>query len=652
MKKKFRKLFVAGMIAIGFTTVQSCNYLDMDEYFNDFMPLDSVFARQEFVERYLYGAAALLPGEGNLYGSSFGPFMTATDETLLSWKKDEYAGVFLYADEVNQFSNYYNFYKRYYQGIRKCNILLNRMDEAKDLDPLQKRDLLGLTYFMRGYFYFHLLQLYGPVAILPNDPLDVDESIENLSFGRNTYDEVVEYIAADMEQAANFLEDKRASTFFDKPTKYAALSVLSRVRLYQASPWYNGNKYYADWTNENGEHFIAQQYDESKWGLSAIASKRIIESGSFSLHVVPADQYTPEPVSPAISTANFPLGVGGIDPYRSYADLFNGETLAIRNPEVIYGMTLNNNALSIAFPLHMGGWNGLGVTQALVSGYKMNDGNDYLSQADYFEPIGSDSVFSTYTLKGTAAKMYRSMEPRFYATIGFTEAFWPATSLTNPSQNPEGRTNQTITYYSNGNTSPQSSNPEDYNLTGYTMKKYIHPEDNLWSGGTVKPKTFPVFRYAEILLNYVEAINELNSSFTVEDELSGIAITVSRNTEEIVQYFNMVRFRAGLPGITSSDAADREKMRELIKRERQVEFAHEGRRYHDVRRWGIAHETDNRPVQGLDVTKRNNERNLYYRTTTIEHKYAKRFFSHKMYFYPLPNEAIMKNPKLTQNPGW
>lgn len=652
MKKIVRKILIGFFSVVALISNISCSYLDMDEYFNDFIPLDSVFARQEYVERYMYGTAGLLPGEGNLYAASFGPYMTATDEALLSWKKAEYAGTFLYTDEVNSFSNYYNVYRPYYQGIRKCNTLLKRMDEAKDLDPLEKRDLLGLTYFMRGYFYFHLLQLYGPVSILPDAPLEVDETIENLSFPRSSYDEVVEYICTDMQQAYNFLEERRPSASFDKPTKNVAQAVISRVRLYQASPWLNGNKYYADWLKPDGTPYISQQYDEQKWALSAIASKKIIQSGNYDLHTVPADQNTHIPTHSSVSLLAFPEGVGGIDPLKSYAELFNGETLAIRNPEIIYGMPLSNNALSIAFPLHMGGWNGLGVTQALIDGYKMNDGSDYQLKEDYFEPIGTDSVFSSYTLKGTTAKMYRGREPRFYASIGFTEAFWPATSLTNASQNPEARTNQTITYYANGNTAPQSANPEDYNLTGYTMKKYIHPEDNMWSGGTVKPKTFPVFRYAEILLNYVEALNELSSSYTDEDAASGISITVNRDDNEIMKYFNMIRFRAGLPGITSADASDKGKMRELIKRERLVEFAHEGRRYHDVRRWGIAHETENRPVQGVDVTKRNTERNLYYRTTSVQHKYAQRIFTHKMYFYPLPNEAITKNPKLVQNPGW
>lgn len=50
----------------------------------------------------------------------------------------------------------------------------------------------------------------------------------------------------------------------------------------------------------------------------------------------------------------------------------------------------------------------------------------------------------------------------------------------------------------------------------------------------------------------------------------------------------MIRYRAGLPGITLADASDQVKMRQLIIRERMIEFACEGRRYHDLRRWGLA----------------------------------------------------------------
>ena len=67
--------------------------------------------------------------------------------------------------------------------------------------------------------------------------------------------------------------------------------------------------------------------------------------------------------------------------------------------------------------------------------------------------------------------------------------------------------------------------------------------------GTVKAKYFPVFRYAETLLNYVEAINELKEPYTMEMP-NGSQVTVEHNTADIVKYFNLIRHRAGLPGIT------------------------------------------------------------------------------------------------------
>lgn len=630
----------------------SCNYLSVDKYFNDLTPLDSIFSRQEYLERYLWGAAGLLPSLGDLYANAHGPYMTAVDEIQLSWQKGEFGGTFLYADKITPFSNFYNVWSNYYKGIRKCNNIMTRIDECQDLKPIDRREILGLSHFLRGSFYFHLVELYGPAVIVPDKPLAVDADLDALSYERNTYDECIEYICKDLEMAYSLLEAKRPTTNFDRPTKYAAAALMSRIRLTQASPWYNGNSFYSNWKTSDGKNFIAQETDKEKWGKAAAVSKRIIDSGVFSLHTVPADTDTPKFEN--ASQDMFPNGVGGIDPYHSYADMFNGEALSVKNPEIIYPANLSGNVTRIAFPLDIGGWNGLGVTQKLVDAYYMEDGTDYAHTNDYYERIGSDKIFSGYTLKGSAAKMYDKREMRFYASIGFCECFWPATSLTAPNQNPEGRTNQTITYYVNGNAAKQAANPEDYNLTGYTMKKYIHPEDNFWSQGVVKPKTFPAYRYAEVLLNYVEALNELQGepAYNETVDSDGTTYTVSYDPEIIKKYFNMIRFRAGLPGITTAEASNKEGMQKLIKRERMIEFAHEGRRYHDLRRWGIASIEENMPVQGMDVTKKNEEREAFYTVTNIMHKYALRNFTNKMYFYPIPRSVMNKNTKLVQNPGW
>lgn len=656
MKTKIKKGLYILCTALGMSSMfSSCNYINVEDYFNDLTPLDSIFSRQNYLERYVWGTAALLPAQGNLFSSSYGPYNLAIDEFLLSWQKDEYAGTYLYAGKVSQNVPYYNLWAPCYKGIRKCNTIFTRIDECQDLKPLARRDILGITHFMRASFYFYLLEMYGPVVIMPEEPLEVDQPSEALSFERSTYDECVEYICKDLEQAYELLDPSRPSSEYQKPTKYAAAALMSRVRLYQASKWFNGNPFYADWKKSDGSPMIAQENDPVKWAKSAAASKRIIDSGNFMLHTVPNDDNTPNYLADNVPMEPFPDGAGGIDPFHSYADMFNGEALAEKNPELIQSIGLADNAVRIAFPLKMGGWNGLGVTQKLVDAYYMNDGSDYdfENDNDYYEPIGESRVLATYyELPTSVAKMYLDREARFYASIGFCECLWPGTSLSGTEE--ANRTNIAAGYYVDGNCAKESANPEDYNLTGYTFKKYIHWEDNCYGqqNARVKPKQFPIFRYAEILMNYVEALNELQGQPAYEETADGKTYIIQWDPQEIMKYFNMIRYRAGLKGITLSEASDQETMRQLIIRERMIEFAGEGRRYHDLRRWGLAFEEENKPVEGCDVTKRSSERDQFYAPTRIMHKYAIRNFDMKMYLYPIPRDVLDKNPKLVQNPGW
>ena len=139
-----------------------------------------------------------------------------------------------------------------------------------------------------------------------------------------------------------------------------------------------------------------------------------------------------------------------------------------------------------------------------------------------------------------------------------------------------------------------SGDANNYPVTGYVMKKYVH-NDDAWSGtdATVLPKSFPIIRYAEILLSYVEALNNLTGSHTVtfSDESTG---TYTRDMNEMAKYFNMVRYRAGLPGLTTDELSSADKMFDIIVRERMIEFLHENRRFYDVRRWGIYLDTEKR----------------------------------------------------------
>jgi len=93
-------------------------------------------------------------------------------------------------------------------------------------------------------------------------------------------------------------------------------------------------------------------------------------------------------------------------------------------------------------------------------------------------------------------------------------------------------------------------------------------------------------------------------------------------------------------------------MRDLIKKERRIEFVCEGHRYHDLRRWGDAYAAYNRPVLGMNIKARRAERQAFYTITTLTDDKARRYFDYKNYFYPIPKTALDKNDKLVQNPGW
>jgi hypothetical protein len=302
----------------------------------------------------------------------------------------------------------------------------------------------------------------------------------------------------------------------------------------------------------------------------------------------------------------------------------------------------------------MSGGNGLNLTQDLVDAYKMKDGMDinnssaaypYPDASIAYQPIGVVKNISDVQLVANTPKMYADREARFYATIGFNHSFWKGTSYTGTNANSK---NVEITYYSNGTAAPNNNFPNDYNRTGYTCIKYNHYADNMLQTGSILPKVFPIFRYAEILLNYAEALNELNSPY--HDTATGI--TVNRNVAEITAVFNMVRFRAGLPGLSSTELASQASIREAIKRERLVEFACEGRRYHDLRRWLDAPAAYSKPVTAMNVAATSGNRQQFFTRITLNDPLTLRNWSFKMYFWPIPKNSLDKNAKLVQNPSW
>lgn len=654
-----KHLIIVAFIAL-YCSMSSCNYLNVDDYFMDTLGYDSIFQNKLNLQQYLWGTAAFFYDEGAIWGSTYTPGVVGSDEAFTMWDHDEYPGTQFVLGNINPDNLMsMNVWPQMYKIIRKTNLIFQRIDECKDLTTLEEREILGYAHFMRAYAYYHILMNFGPVVLIGDETLETNEKPEYYNRERATYDESVDYICDELELAAKYIPLTVSMGQFGRPTRGAAYGLIARLRLQQASPLFNGGAaaktHFASWKRTvDGVDYVSQQYDEKKWAVAAAAAKRVIDMGVYELYTVKRDSTT-IPLPKNVPSGDFPNGAGNIDPFKSYSDMFTGEALSQKNTEFVWGRISSNvrNYTRHAFPIdNLGGWNGMAIPQKIVDAYYMVDGRDINDSSEEYpySEIGFSSEkqsFSGYQLNNGVYNMYMNREMRFYASIGFSECFWPCLSTSE-----SGRRNQTITYFKGGNSGKDRTNSDirNYPITGYVIKKFIH-KDDAWAGNDAETleKPFPIIRYAEILLSYVEALNNLTGGHTITDA-EGNSQTFTRDVNEMAKYFNMIRYRAGLPGLTSAELSSPDQMFDLIVRERMIEFLHENRRFYDVRRWGIYEEVDKEPIVGMDTESR---KDGYYERTVVNHPIARnRKVERKMIWLPISRQEIRKVPKMDQNPGW
>ncbi|MEA5427610.1 RagB/SusD family nutrient uptake outer membrane protein [Arcicella lustrica] len=280
---------------------------------------------------------------------------------------------------------------------------------------------------------------------------------------------------------------------------------------------------------------------------------------------------------------------------------------AENNSEIIFERLYTQGARHVCLeisnaPNSYGGWGGNVPLQNMVDAYEMNNGKPIT------EPTSGYNSQDPYT----------NRDPRFYMTILYNNASY--------------RTNTVQSYLPGGKDSKDGPSNWNTSKTGYYLKKFMNdnlPIDNPWDIAGTQPWIY--FRYAEILLNYAEAQNEaVGPDQSVYDAVNAIRKRPS---------VNMPALQTGLT---------QAQMRDVIRRERQVELAFEEHRYYDVRRWKIANVTENVPAYGIEVVRNGN-------TLTYNKKEALtgRRFEEKHYFLPIPRAEIQaSNGKLTQTSGY
>ena len=479
-------------------------------------------------------------------------------------------------------ANYTKLYKRIYY----TNLLLKNA-ESFDV-PADIIVPVAEAKFFRAYSHFELVQLYGDAIIL-TEPLDLDS--EKLYGKRNDRGEVIDQVIKDLKDAVGGLPE--TSSEAGRLNKYIAYAMLSRVALYEGT-W---QKFHT-----NGKDATSNTSRSTELlTIAKDAANEVIKGGKYQLFY------------------NEKLG------NESYRYMFTLEDGAQCNPA---NLSKSDNTEYIFVKRHRNGdktaWNlthgmvanACYVTRKLANMYLCSDGL----------PIGKSSKFQQYA--------------------GVTDEF----------QNRDNRMGNNMLYHGQqywNNDGKWRTTWTDADLTssltanvrsgsGYQNRKWgteRQVEDYYES------YDFPVIRYAEVLLNYAEAVYELNGTIT---------------DSELDYSLNKVRLRVNpsMPKLSSTlVSANNLSMREEIRRERTVELVLEGFRIDDLKRWATAPDEMPQDMLGVQVT------DTWFETNWTDHKrslssdgclilYSDRTWNDKLYLYPLPSDQLQLNPQLEQNPGW
>lgn len=409
-----------------------------------------------------------------------------------------------------------------YEHIRDVNFLINNIANCKEKGNPLYNQYVGEAYYFRAWYYYSLLINYGPVTWV-NKPLDPSEEMQ---LPRDSRTVVADSILADLDKAIFYLSEKNNSASM-RVHKDVARALKSEVALFEAT-W---EKYHKAKNDKFYDPTVTDEKIKNYLNQAAAAAKEVMDRNKWSIY----------------STGK---------PKEDYRVMFQTADLS-SNPEVLWfkkydGDQIGNNVTRY---LNKGG-GACGVTASLVDDYLTIDGRPFLGT----EKTDAQKVFGN-ELSPTVR------DPRLSQTV-CTPGVWL-------------RPDDTVCY-----TVPPLNGGSYYqNTTGFSLLKHVQIDYTGSLDAEYKGSTPAIqFRYADVLLNYAEALAELDGA---------------ANAGKIIAALQPLRDRVGMPAVDfdreyNTDAEypfrNLDKYIQAVRRERRVEKACEGRRLEDILRWAAAEE--------------------------------------------------------------
>lgn len=636
-KKIIRNIILSALFITG--GLNSCNYLDVVP--DGVSKLENAFTMRNQAEKFLYTCYSYMPTEGQL---SLDPGLLGGDEL---WNLETAnAPVFNFAafniarGFQSPSSTLVDYWGQLYIALRDCNIFLENIHNVADLQAWERDQWIAEVKFLKAYYHFYLVKMYGPVPIIRQN-LPIDAGIEEVKVSRNTVDECFDYMVELLDEAIPVLPPVVANPTVElgRITKAIAVSLKAKILVTAASPLFNGNTDQAGLVNKDGRQLFNQVNDVTKWEKALAACEDAVQVCENELGM----KLYRYPGNPQFNLSD--VTMQELTLRNAFAERWNSEIIWANTQSV------NHQTQQFAVPRFDPRYpdapylkNVIGAPIKVAEQFYSKNGLpiaedktwDYNGRYD-IQTVGTS--YRRYMREGTQTiKMHFDREPRFYAYLGFDTGLWYGEGVLNDA-NP---TNLYAVAARKGQVH-QKRGSDDGPITGYFIKKYVHFQNTMLNITTYSTVSYPwpLIRLSDLFLLYAEAANEASDS--------------EQNRGKALDYLNMVRKRAGIPkvedawtdySLTPTKFKSQKGLRQIIHQERLNELAFESQRFWDVRRWKTAPDYYNTPIQAWDLTQSAPQN--FYRKVLL----AKQTFTVKDYFWPLNISNLTINNNLVQNIGW